>query len=109
MTSAKPATSSRALRVGPVGVRWPAEWERHAATWIAWPHHEPDWPGKFAPIPWVYAEIVRVLAAHEKVEILCHDDAVREAARHCIAAHGVKPSRYRLHVVPTDRAWLRDS
>ena len=43
--------------------RFPAEWEPHDATWIAWPHHEPDWPGKLGPIPWVYAEIVRVLAA----------------------------------------------
>ena len=42
--------------------RMPAEWERHDATWIAWPHHEPDWPGKLAPIPWVYAEIVRALS-----------------------------------------------
>ena len=39
----------------------PAEWERHDATWIAWPHHEPDWPGKLGAIPWVYAEIVRAL------------------------------------------------
>ena len=52
-------------------VRWPAEWERHDATWIAWPHHEPDWPGKFGPIPWVYAEIVRALHRYERVEILC--------------------------------------
>ena len=22
--------------------RMPAEWEKHEATWIAWPHHEPD-------------------------------------------------------------------
>ena len=58
------------------GQRMPAEWEPHAATWIAWPHHEPDWPGKFEPIPWVYAEIVRVLHAHEHVEILCHDETV---------------------------------
>ncbi len=91
------------------GVRWPAEWERHAATWIAWPHHEPDWPGKFAPIPWVFAEIVRALAPHETVEIVCHDESVRDAARHCIAAHGVAESGYRLHVAPTDRVWMRDS
>jgi agmatine deiminase len=91
------------------GVRWPAEWEHHVATWIAWPHHEPDWPGKFAPIPWVYAEIVRVLAGHEKVEILCHDDAVRDNAWHCLESHGVKATHYHLHVCPTDRVWLRDS
>ncbi len=90
-------------------VRWPAEWERHDATWLAWPHHEPDWPGKFAPIPWVWAEIVRALHAHERVEIICHDDAVRENAQHCLDMHDVKPEGYRLHVAPTDRVWLRDS
>ena len=54
--------------------RWPAEWEPHEATWIAWPHHEPDWPGKLEAIPWVYAEIVRVLAPHERVECALAND-----------------------------------
>jgi agmatine deiminase len=88
--------------------RWPAEWEKHDATWIAWPHHEPDWPGKLAPIPWVYAEIVRALQPHERVEILCHDESVREAARQHLRAHGVQDN-VELHAVPTDRVWLRDS
>ena len=88
--------------------RFPAEWEPHAATWIAWPHHEPDWPGKFEPIPWVYAEIARVLAQSERVEILCHDETVREDAEACLAAHHVA-DRVRLHLKPTDRVWLRDS
>lgn len=89
--------------------RWPAEWEPHAATWIAWPHHEPDWPGKLAPIPWVYAEIVRVLHRRERVEILCHDEGVRESASAHLEAHGVDRAAVRLHLVPTDRVWLRDS
>ena len=87
----------------------PAEWEPHRATWIAWPHHEPDWPGKLGAIRWVYAEIVRVLAEHEHLDILCHDEAAAEAARTAIGAHGVPPDRVRLHVVSTDRVWLRDS
>jgi agmatine deiminase len=87
----------------------PAEWEPHDATWIAWPHHEPDWPGKFEPIPWVYAEIVRALAESELVEIVCHSDAVREDALACLDMHAVPPDSYRLHVAPTDRVWLRDS
>jgi agmatine deiminase len=89
-------------------IRWPAEWEPHDATWIAWPHHEPDWPGKLEPIPWVYAEIVRVLHERERVEILCHDERVREQAQQHLAAHGVA-NNIRLHLVPTDRVWLRDS
>ena len=87
----------------------PAEWEPHSATWIAWPHHEPDWPGKLEAITWVYAEIVRALARSEPVEILCNDESSREAAAVQLASHHVDPSRYRLHSVPTDRVWLRDS
>ncbi len=90
-------------------VRMPAEWEPHEATWIAWPHHEPDWPGKLGPIPWVYAEIVRALAPFERVEILCHNESVREQARHALTMHEVDPATYRLHVQPSDRVWLRDS
>jgi len=88
--------------------RMPAEWSRHEATWIAWPHHEPDWPGKLAPIPWVYAEIVRALHRFERVEILCHDEEVRENAQRHLDAHGVREN-LRLHLVPNDRVWLRDS
>lgn len=89
--------------------RMPAEWEPHRATWIAWPHHEPDWPGKFGPISWVYAEIARVLADHEQVEILCQSPEVEAEAREALRAHAVREDRVRLHVVPTDRVWLRDS
>lgn len=92
-----------------VSRRWPAEWEPHAATWIAWPHHEPDWPGKFAGIRWVYAEIVRALHRHEHVHILCDDEEIAEEARTSLRAHGVDPSNFTLHLVPTDRVWLRDS
>jgi agmatine deiminase len=91
------------------GVRWPAEWERHDATWIAWPHHEPDWPGKLGAIPWVYAEIARVLAQHERVHILCHDDRTEEQAWHCLRMHKASKSRVHIHVCPNDRVWLRDS
>ena len=58
------------------GYRMPAEWEPHEATWIAWPHNEEDWPGRFAPIPWVYGEIVRKLSQVERVRILVQNDAV---------------------------------
>ena len=77
-----PQPVSRLVTHGVRALRMPAEWEPHRATWISWPHHEPDWPASSAPIPWVYAEIVRVLAAHEPVEILCHSEEVlRRRAR----------------------------
>ena len=108
-TGTTTTSARRAARRSPSAVRrMPAEWEPHEATWIAWPHHEPDWPGKLGPIPWVYAEIVRALHAHERVEILCHTADVRDGARQHLEAHGVR-GNYRLHVVPNNRVWLRDS
>ena len=79
------------------------------ATWISWPHHEPDWPGKLGPIPWVYAEIARVLADHERSRscVTTRTCATPRTRRSKRTASGRE--RIRLHVVPTDRVWLRDS
>ena len=57
----------------PTSYRMPAEWEPHASTWLAWPHYRGDWPGKFEPIPWVYAEIIRHLARHERVDLIVNN------------------------------------
>ncbi len=87
----------------------PAEWEPHEATWLAWPHERTDWPGKFAPIKWVYGEIVRHLAAREKVRILVEDAAHREQARRVIQSAGAELGAVEFYTVKTNRGWLRDS
>jgi agmatine deiminase len=89
--------------------RMPAEWEKHRATWIAWPHREDDWHDKFATIEWVYAEIVRVISCSEFVEILCQSSQAKERAQFCLNMHGVNNNQYRFHITETDRSWLRDS
>lgn len=91
-----------------LGFRFPAEWEPHAATWIAWPHNTSDWPGKFAPIPWVYGEIVRRIVPGEIVRILVDSAAHEARARHLLARVGVDASRVEFFRFPTDRGWTRD-
>ena len=75
-----------------LGFRMPAEWERHEATWIGWPHNASDWPGKMAAIPWVYAEIVRKLAQGEVVRALVNSRAHERRARAVLARSGVPGS-----------------
>jgi agmatine deiminase len=82
----------------------PAEWEPHEATWLAWPHNASDWPGKFAPIPWIYAEIVRRIAEGETVRLL-----TRPAARKVLEKSAVPLDRVQFLRIPTDRVWTRDS
>jgi agmatine deiminase len=92
-----------------LGYRMPAEWHAHAATWIAWPHNASDWPGKFQPIPWVYAEIVRHLSRVEEVHILVKDVTTERRAQGVLARNGVTFSSIHFHHWPTDRVWTRDS
>jgi agmatine deiminase len=85
----------------------PAEWEPHAATWLAWPHNRSDWPGKFAAIPFLYSEIVRRVAEGETVRLLV--GANETAARRALKRAGVSLERVQFLPVPTDRVWTRDS
>jgi agmatine deiminase len=89
--------------------RMPAEWEPHAATWLAWPHYAGDWPGKFEPIPWVYAEIIRHLSRHERVELVVNDAASEKLARKVLKKANALNDNIRFHRWPTNRVWLRDS
>ncbi len=87
----------------------PAEWERHQATWLAWPHNSEDWPGKFQTIPWLYAEIVRLLAAHETVHLIVEDTTAQQRANSILARAGANLDRVTFHQWPTNRGWTRDS
>jgi agmatine deiminase len=87
----------------------PAEWEPHSATWLAWPHYHGDWPGKFEPIPWVYAEIIRNLAKHERVELIVNDTRAARQARKTLERADALSKNIRSHRWPTNRVWLRDS
>src|SRR5438067_13555229 len=109
MTARGRGTSSNTLTKNPQPCRFPAEWEPHAATWLAWPHYHDDWPGKFEPIPWVYAEIIRYLARHERVELIVSDVASEKRARKVLDRANALSDNIRFHRWPTDRVWTRDS
>jgi len=87
----------------------PAEWELHEATWLAWPHYRDDWPGKFEPIPWVYAEIIRHLSRHERVELIVNDVASEKRARKVLDRANAFGKNVHFQRWPTNRVWTRDS
>lgn len=87
----------------------PAEWEQHEATWLAWPHELTDWPGKFAPIPWAFAEIVRHLSQVERVYLLVENRDAESRVRSILKKAGAKLSALDFFRIPTDRGWMRDS
>jgi agmatine deiminase len=90
------------------GFRMPAEWEPHAATWLAWPHETTDWPGKFHPIPWVYCDIVKKLSAVERVRILCENSDAENKIRRMLRKSGATLPAVDFYYHHTNRSWCRD-
>ena len=87
----------------------PAEWAPHESTWLAWPHFRGDWPGKFDPVPWVYAEIIRNLSRHERVDFIVNDGDAEKRARKTLKLANALNKNVRFHRWPTNRVWTRDS
>jgi len=92
-----------------LGFSMPAEWEKHEATWLAWPHHAPDWPDKLDTIRWVYGEMVRKIAPGEIVRMVVDSRKDEKIARAHLTRAGADIGRMEFIVHPTDRSWTRDS
>ena len=86
----------------------PAEWERHEATWLAWPHNLNTWPGKFDLVPDIYIEIVRALHTHETVYICVEDTEMVVQTRKLLKHEGLNLSAVKFYEIPTDDTWTRD-
>ena len=92
-----------------LGYSMPAEWEKHEATWLGWPHNESDWPEKIDTIRWVYGEMVRKLSAGELVRMLVRSQAEAKFASSYLKRSGCDLKRLQFVVHPTNRGWTRDS
>ena len=103
------APSTNASTPAAPGCGMPAEWERHEATWLAWPHNEADWPGKMEAVRWVYGEMVRKISPGEIVRILVRHKAEEKLARGHLQRAGCDLKKVRFIVHPTNRGWMRDS
>lgn len=98
-----PEASPRAL-----GYRFPAEWEPHRATWLAWPHNESDFPSKLSSVRWVFCELIRGLCRAERVQLLVPSESERSRALDCIERSGADVARVEVSVQATNRSWTRD-
>jgi len=92
-----------------LGYHFPAEWEKHEATWLGWPHNTSDWPGKFETIPWVYGEMVRKISVGENIRLIVRHKADENFARRVFKHVGVDLRKIQFVIHPTNRGWTRDT
>ncbi len=90
-----------------LGYRMPAEWELHEATWLAWPHNQGTWPQLLEKVRVAYIELIKAISLHETVHLIVpNSDAITEAQSRL--KHAACPVNVRLHIIPTNDAWIRD-
>jgi agmatine deiminase len=90
------------------GFHFPAEWARHTATWLSWPHKEESWPGKIATIYKPYCEFIRILTEGELVRINVADEKMKAFAVKQLQLTGVDLNKVKFFKFPTNDAWCRD-
>ena len=101
--------AKRSATPAELGFSMPAEWARHEATWLGWPHNETDWPAKIDTIRWVYGEMVRKIAEGEIVRMLVRDKSEEKFARSYLTRAHANLKNVQFIIHPTNRGWTRDS
>ena len=90
-----------------LGYRMPAEWEPHAATWLAWPRREGiSFPGAFDRVMPAFRQMVEALLSSEPVCINVRDENHETEARAVL--NGLASERLQFHRIPTNEPWCRD-
>lgn len=91
-----------------LGYFFPAEFAKHDATWLSWPHKEASWPGKIKSIYPVYAQFIKLVAEGEYVNINVGTEAMKQQAMHYLMDASADLSRINFFIHPTNDAWCRD-
>lgn len=90
------------------GYYFPAEFEKHTATWLSWPHKEASWPGKIQSIYPAYCRFIAAILSSERVCINVNDEAMQLFASRCLDEQGIDPAAVSFFLHPTNDAWCRD-
>lgn len=100
--------STTGITPASLGYYFPAEYARHTATWLSWPHKEASWPGKIDTIYPIYSQFIKLVAEGEKVNIIVNNEALKQHAIQYLQAAGANMGQINFFLHPTNDAWCRD-
>ncbi len=90
------------------GFYFPAEWEKHEATWLSYPHNKDSWPDKIETIFPSYHLFIKTLTEVETVHINVLDEAMEQHVRQALHEADAFMVNIEFHRFPTNDAWCRD-
>lgn len=89
-----------------LGYHMPAEWRRHAATWLAWPKDPETWPDRVQRVQEIFLQMMAALAPNEIVNLLVDDEETEASVRRRCTF--TAPGNVHFHQIPTIDSWIRD-
>jgi Peptidylarginine deiminase and related enzymes len=91
-----------------LGYRFPAEWEKHEATWLTWPYLDDSFPGKLDVVYPFYLEFIRQISFGEKVRINVPDEHQKIVLTQMLELIDVDLKQVEIFLHPSNDVWCRD-
>ena len=91
-----------------LGFIMPAEWEKHSATWLAWPYDETTFPKRIPAAETVFVEIIKAIYRSETVKLLVLNDDMEARATSLLERDGVDVKKITFFKVKFADVWTRD-
>ena len=88
-------------------ITFPAEWERHAATWLAWPYDTVSFPDRVPAVEREYVRIIGALAQSEPVKLVIRPFQKREIIEK-LSLGKVPMMNVELYEADYADVWIRD-
>jgi agmatine deiminase len=88
--------------------RFPAEWEKHEATWLTWPYLDDSFPGKVENVYPSYLEFIKVISLGEKVRINIPDEHQKVVLTQMLELLDVDMKQIEMFLHPSNDVWCRD-
>lgn len=93
----------------PIDYFFPAEWEKHRATWLTFPHNDHSWQGnKLAAMYPEYFAFIKAISFGEKVCLNVDREELLPFIQEKLDEFSINPHQIEYHIHPTNDAWCRD-
>ena len=90
------------------GFRMPAEWEKHEAIWLAWPHDPTTFPNRVEKVEAVYVQIIREIHEGEQVNLFVTDNFIKKKAIKIFEEANIDVSKINFYIFDYADVWFRD-
>lgn len=86
----------------------PAEWEKHEAIILSWPHNTNTWPKNLERVRQTYIRLMQEIVTSEKVWLTVTSASVKTEVERLLILQGIPLERVCFFILPYADSWVRD-